>query len=86
MAKTPGSPPLADFGVQLRSCITCCPCFAGSKAICYDAAAHGLNSTAWFADYLGSFMEYVTVGDLQLFADELTVSKNGGRETSVHKI
>ncbi|XP_025060456.1 mesothelin [Alligator sinensis] len=47
----------------------------GSKAICYNTAAHGLNSTAWFADYLGSFMEYVTVGDLRLFADELTLQR-----------
>ncbi|XP_019397678.1 PREDICTED: mesothelin [Crocodylus porosus] len=47
----------------------------GSKVICYNAAAHSLNSTAWFANYLGSFMEYVRVGDLRLFADELTLQR-----------
>ncbi|XP_068764816.1 mesothelin isoform X5 [Struthio camelus] len=46
----------------------------GSKQKCYSAAIPGLNSTAWFENYLGSFMEHATVGDLQLFADESTVA------------
>ena len=49
-------------------------CFAGSNQKCYSAAIPGLNSTAWFENYLGSFMEHATVGDLQLFGDEPTVS------------
>lgn len=49
-------------------------CFAGSNQKCYSAAVPGLNSTAWFENYLGSFLEHATVGDLQLFGDEPTVS------------
>lgn len=48
--------------------------FAGSNQKCYSAAVPGLNSTAWFENYLGSFLEHATVGDLQLFGDEPTVS------------
>ncbi|XP_025950951.2 mesothelin [Dromaius novaehollandiae] len=47
----------------------------GSKQKCYNAAIPGLNSTAWFENYLGSFMEHATVGDLQLFADESTLQQ-----------
>ncbi|XP_068764812.1 mesothelin isoform X2 [Struthio camelus] len=47
----------------------------GSKQKCYSAAIPGLNSTAWFENYLGSFMEHATVGDLQLFADESTLQQ-----------
>ncbi|XP_013150757.2 uncharacterized protein LOC106112168 [Falco peregrinus] len=47
----------------------------GSNRKCYSAAVPGLNSTAWFANYLGSFLEHATVGDLQLFGDELTLQK-----------
>nr|XP_013809428.1 PREDICTED: mesothelin-like [Apteryx mantelli mantelli] len=47
----------------------------GSKQKCYSAAVPGLNSTAWFENYLGSFMEHATVGDLQLFADESTLQQ-----------
>uniref|UniRef100_A0A8C0EYR5 Mesothelin n=1 Tax=Bubo bubo TaxID=30461 RepID=A0A8C0EYR5_BUBBB len=47
----------------------------GSKQKCYSAAVPGLNSTAWFENYLGSFLEHATVGDLQLFGDEPTLQK-----------
>ncbi|XP_062444284.1 uncharacterized protein LOC134147287 isoform X2 [Rhea pennata] len=47
----------------------------GSKQKCYSATIPGLNSTAWFENYLGSFMEHATVGDLQLFADESTLQQ-----------
>ncbi|XP_074775418.1 mesothelin isoform X2 [Athene noctua] len=47
----------------------------GSKQKCYSAAVPGLNSTAWFQNYLGSFLEHATVGDLQLFGDEPTLQK-----------
>ncbi|XP_067390320.1 mesothelin [Emydura macquarii macquarii] len=47
----------------------------GSKQNCYNAALPSLSSTAWFANYLGSFMEHALVGDLLLFADEPTLQK-----------
>ncbi|KAM6352548.1 otoancorin-like isoform 1-T7 [Alca torda] len=47
----------------------------GSNHKCYNAAVPGLNSTAWFENYLGSFLEHATVGDLQLFGDEATLQK-----------
>nr|XP_009922954.1 PREDICTED: mesothelin isoform X4 [Haliaeetus albicilla] len=47
----------------------------GSNQKCYSAAVPGLNSTAWFENYLGSFLEHATVGDLQLFGDEPTLQK-----------
>ncbi|CAM4519111.1 unnamed protein product [Lepidochelys kempii] len=47
----------------------------GSKQNCYNAALPSLSSTAWFANYLGSFMEHALEGDLQLFADEPTLQK-----------
>uniref|UniRef100_A0A8C3J1L6 Mesothelin n=1 Tax=Calidris pygmaea TaxID=425635 RepID=A0A8C3J1L6_9CHAR len=50
-------------------------CFAGSNQKCYNATDPGLSSTAWFENYLGSFMEHATVGDLQLFGDEPTLQK-----------
>ncbi|XP_064317471.1 mesothelin [Phalacrocorax carbo] len=45
----------------------------GSNQKCYSAAVPGLNSTAWFENYLGSFTEHATVEDLQLFGDEPTL-------------
>ncbi|XP_025909821.1 mesothelin [Nothoprocta perdicaria] len=47
----------------------------GSKQKCYNAAIPGLNSTAWFKNYLGSFMEHAPVEDLKLFADESTLQR-----------
>ncbi|KAM6054904.1 mesothelin isoform 2-T2 [Chlamydotis macqueenii] len=47
----------------------------GSNQKCYSAAVPGLNSTAWFENYLGSFLEHATVVDLQLFGDESTLQK-----------
>ncbi|KAK4813444.1 hypothetical protein QYF61_005392 [Mycteria americana] len=47
----------------------------GSNQKCYSAAVPGLNSTAWFENYLGSFLEHATVRDLQLFGDEPTLQK-----------
>ncbi|CAN8192175.1 unnamed protein product [Coccothraustes coccothraustes] len=38
-------------------------------------SCHSLNSTAWFRDFLGSFLEHATVEDLQLFGDEATLQK-----------
>ncbi|XP_027761231.1 mesothelin-like [Empidonax traillii] len=46
-----------------------------SNQKCYSEAIPGLNSTAWFKNYLGSFMEGATVEDLQLFGDEPTLQK-----------
>ncbi|KAM6320041.1 mesothelin isoform 2-T12 [Podargus strigoides] len=46
-----------------------------SNQKCYSADVPGLNSTAWFANYLGSFLEHATVADLQLFADEPTLQR-----------
>ncbi|XP_032560336.1 mesothelin-like [Chiroxiphia lanceolata] len=46
-----------------------------SNQKCYSEAIPGLNSTAWFKNYLGSFMEDATAEDLQLFADEPTLQK-----------
>ncbi|XP_034413383.1 uncharacterized protein LOC117747873 isoform X2 [Cyclopterus lumpus] len=34
---------------------------------CYDASDPELNSTAWFAEYVGPFMPFLTLGDLQTF-------------------
>ncbi|KAM6407428.1 mesothelin-like isoform 2-T2 [Rhynochetos jubatus] len=47
----------------------------GSSQKCYSPAVPGLDSTAWFENYLGSFLEHATVGDLQLFGDEPTLQK-----------
>ncbi|KAL9835721.1 mesothelin [Geothlypis trichas] len=38
-------------------------------------SCHSPNSTAWFRDFLGSFLEHATVEDLQLFGDEATLQK-----------
>ncbi|XP_029355460.1 uncharacterized protein mslnb [Echeneis naucrates] len=34
---------------------------------CYDANDPELNSTAWFAEYIGPFMPFLTLADLQMF-------------------
>ncbi|XP_068063370.1 mesothelin-like isoform X2 [Anomalospiza imberbis] len=47
----------------------------GSSQRCYSEAIPSLNSTAWFRNYLGSFLEHATVEDLQLFGDEATLQK-----------
>ncbi|KAL7380698.1 hypothetical protein ABVT39_022377 [Epinephelus coioides] len=39
----------------------------GSEARCYNASDAELNSTAWFANYIGSFVSFVTVDDLTTF-------------------
>lgn len=58
-------------------------CFpAGSSQKCYSEAIPSLNSTAWFRNFLGSFLEHATVEDLQLFGDEPTVSGAPGRTQS----
>lgn len=46
-----------------------------SSQKCFSEAIPGLNSTAWFRNYLGSFLEHATVEDLQLFGDEPTLQK-----------
>ncbi|KAM4765097.1 mesothelin isoform 1-T2 [Cyanocitta cristata] len=46
-----------------------------SSQKCYSEAIPGLNSTAWFRNYLGSFLEHATVEDLQLFGDEPMLQK-----------
>ncbi|XP_057891774.1 mesothelin [Melospiza georgiana] len=38
-------------------------------------SCHSPNSTAWFRNFLGSFLEHATVEDLQLFGDEATLQK-----------
>ncbi|RMC17554.1 hypothetical protein DUI87_05217 [Hirundo rustica rustica] len=47
-----------------------------SSQKCYSEAIPSLNSTAWFRNYLGSFLEHATVEDLQLFGDEPTVASS----------
>ncbi|XP_053848254.1 mesothelin-like [Vidua macroura] len=47
----------------------------GSSQSCYSEAVPGLNSTAWFRNFLGSFLEHATVEDLQLFGDEARLQK-----------
>ncbi|XP_069761835.1 uncharacterized protein [Narcine bancroftii] len=42
----------------------------GPKPKCYNATDPVLNSTAWFAEYLGRFMNQVSAADLQNFAPE----------------
>ncbi|XP_041809840.1 uncharacterized protein LOC121618410 [Chelmon rostratus] len=39
----------------------------GSEARCYDASDAELNSTAWFANYIGSFVTFITLDDLTSF-------------------
>lgn len=46
-----------------------------SRQKCYSEAIPSLNSTAWFRNYLGSFLEHAPVEDLQLFGDEATLRK-----------
>ncbi|XP_014741841.1 PREDICTED: uncharacterized protein LOC106859249 [Sturnus vulgaris] len=46
-----------------------------SRQKCYSEAIPSLNSTAWFGNYLGSFLEHAPVEDLQLFGDEATLRK-----------
>ncbi|RVE75915.1 hypothetical protein OJAV_G00003540 [Oryzias javanicus] len=38
---------------------------------CYDSNNPELNSTAWFSEYIGSFITFLTVADLQSFGSEL---------------
>nr|XP_014432129.1 otoancorin-like [Pelodiscus sinensis] len=45
----------------------------GSKPNCYNAPLPSQSTTAWFANYLGSYLEHAIVGDLQLFADKRTL-------------
>ncbi|RVE75914.1 hypothetical protein OJAV_G00003530 [Oryzias javanicus] len=40
---------------------------------CYDSNNPELNSTAWFAEYIGSFITFLTVADLQSFGSELVL-------------
>lgn len=40
----------------------------GSGARCYNATDAEFNSTAWFADYIGSFVTFITLDDLTTFA------------------
>ncbi|XP_030315712.1 mesothelin-like isoform X2 [Calypte anna] len=58
----------------------------GSNQKCYSTAAPGLNSTAWFENYLGSFLEQATAGDLQRFADEPTLQKFARDPVSMERI
>ncbi|XP_033373895.1 mesothelin-like [Parus major] len=46
-----------------------------SSQKCHSQAIPTLNSTSWFRNYLGSFLEHATVEDLQLFGDEATLQK-----------
>ncbi|KAM4892220.1 mesothelin [Sylvia borin] len=46
-----------------------------SSQKCYSEAVPSLNSSAWFRNFLGSFLEHATVEDLQLFGDEPTLQK-----------
>ncbi|XP_051877890.1 uncharacterized protein LOC127573574 [Pristis pectinata] len=43
----------------------------GPEPKCYDVTDPVLNSTAWFAEYLGLFMNRVSPTDLQSFANDL---------------
>ncbi|XP_058472301.1 uncharacterized protein LOC131445328 [Solea solea] len=39
----------------------------GSEATCYNASDPELNSTAWFVNYIGSFVTFITVDDFTTF-------------------
>ncbi|XP_064246381.1 mesothelin isoform X2 [Passer domesticus] len=47
----------------------------GPSQSCHSQAIPSLNSTAWFRNFLGSFLEHATVEDLQLFGDEATLQR-----------
>ncbi|CAN9510582.1 unnamed protein product [Ophioblennius macclurei] len=40
---------------------------------CYDASDPELNSTAWFAQYIGAFMVFLTLEDLQTFGSQTVI-------------
>lgn len=37
---------------------------------CYNSSNPELNSTAWFAEYIGSFFQFLTLEDFQAFGSE----------------
>ncbi|KAI4896862.1 hypothetical protein NFI96_021852, partial [Prochilodus magdalenae] len=41
----------------------------GSTPKCYNVADPVLNSTSWFADYIGAFISYMSLNDLIAFGD-----------------
>ncbi|XP_078806655.1 uncharacterized protein LOC144994091 [Oryzias latipes] len=43
---------------------------AATSPKCYDSNNPELNSTAWFAEYIGSFITFLTVVDLQSFGSQ----------------
>ncbi|XP_032896964.1 uncharacterized protein LOC116985943 isoform X2 [Amblyraja radiata] len=46
---------------------------AGPKTRCYNATNPALNSTAWFANYIGKFLVYTSIDDLTLLTDSATL-------------
>ncbi|XP_078413777.1 uncharacterized protein LOC144690297 [Cetorhinus maximus] len=45
----------------------------GPKPRCYNASDPALNSTAWFANYLGDFLIYTSTDDLAMLTDDATL-------------
>uniref|UniRef100_UPI00398ECFAB uncharacterized protein n=1 Tax=Pristiophorus japonicus TaxID=55135 RepID=UPI00398ECFAB len=45
----------------------------GPKPRCYNASDPALNSTAWFANYLGKFLIYTSTDDLAMLTDDATL-------------
>ncbi|XP_067912856.1 uncharacterized protein [Heterodontus francisci] len=48
-------------------------CVAGPKPKCYNVNDPVLNSTAWFAQYLGFYLSQMSLTDLQSFSDNETL-------------
>lgn len=45
----------------------------GSEPRCYNATDPYLNSTAWFANSIGNFVKFLTLGDLTSFVSTTQV-------------
>ncbi|KAI3353425.1 hypothetical protein L3Q82_019952, partial [Scortum barcoo] len=51
-----------DVFITIRAYLT-----SATVPRCYNASDPELNSTAWFAEYIGRFMSFLTLADLQAF-------------------
>ncbi|KAM6912286.1 uncharacterized protein FYW49_010804 [Xenentodon cancila] len=47
---------------------------AGSGVKCYNSSDADLNSTAWFANYIGNFVNFITLNDLTAFVSVSQIS------------
>lgn len=60
--------------VYVKMVIVCvCVCTGGSPR-CYDASDPQLNSTNWLVSYIGVFISYVTLSDLNSFVSSNQVT------------